>query len=177
MKAKLLWKRIPIVFKSDPNAELNCIGAVVIKLIQREYAQAFRLINEYQSSGRVWSTPTLTALLTRLVAMSRERYFALVSTAYSSIDVDTLAANVGLDAAETCTIAQHSLGWTLDESGKCLLPKKKGQFENSTNYYNDEHFGSVSIVFYCTSESTGNFEIANQTQMRQLTSLVSFLET
>jgi hypothetical protein len=126
MKAKLLWKRIPLILKSDPSSELSCIGAVVKLYVKREYPQAFRLINEYQSSGRVWSTPTLNVLLAQLVAKSRERYFVLVSNAYSSIDVNELASSVGLDVAETCNLALNSLGWSLDDTGKCLLPKKKG---------------------------------------------------
>jgi hypothetical protein len=154
-KAKFLWKRIPAHLKSDAQSELRRVWLVAQNLIQRNYAQAFDHVNANKNIA--WQSEELTRLFDLLVETSRERLFELVRVAYTSIGCHELAQMLGLSEQETSRIAL-SQGWSMDPTNESYLitPKK-----NCANL---------------ASSSTNNI-IPNRTQMQQLTSLVSFLET
>ena len=122
MKAKLLWKRIPSHFKLE-NSELTRLWHIVQCLIQRKYAQAFEIVNQYKQTNLHWQNDELTSLVDFLVEKSKERYFLLVNVAYSSISVQELSLNLGLSCEETSKIAL-SQGWSIDDTKLFLIPKK-----------------------------------------------------
>jgi hypothetical protein len=123
MKAKFLWKRIPSHLKIE-QSELNRLWVLIQLFINRKYAQAFSLANQYKSANQNWSNTELNSLVELLIEKSRERLFELVNVAYSSINVQELATNLGLSQEETTRIAL-SQGWALDDAKNFLMPKKK----------------------------------------------------
>jgi COP9 signalosome complex subunit 8 len=126
MKAKFLWKRLPTHLKSE-NSELYRLWQIARCLIQRKYAQAFEIANQYKQSNQNWQNKELTNLFDYLIEKSKERLFLLVNVAYSSISIRELALNLGLSPEETTKIAQNQ-GWSIDNTNSYLLPKKLGKF-------------------------------------------------
>ena len=154
MKAKFMWKRVPKHFKQlDQNSELNRIWNLAQFLIQRQYAQAFEIVQRFrvQNSNKInfFSNQELNNLLSLLVDKSIERLFDLINTAYSSISIQEMATQFCLNPTDIVKMALGK-GWQLDESKLFLLPKRRQDRE---------------IV-----------EIPNRVQMKQLTNLVSYLE-
>jgi hypothetical protein len=152
MKATLLWKRIPkdvVLTKSDINSELNRIWSLCRCLIDHDYAEAFKIFNNQKL--QTWSSPQLTLLIEELKVKSKENVIDHVSIVYSSISLVKFAAMLGIGSDEATKLAFKN-DWKLDETQTFLLPKAKS---NSGN-----------VTF-----------IPNQTQMKQLTNLVSYLET
>jgi len=111
--AKFLWKRIPLTVKSS-NPELGQVWVVGQKMWTREYAAL------YEALKRDW-TEALKPLMDALRESTRRHAFKLLSTAYSSIQVSELSANVGLSASEAI-IAAKSLGWQHDQTNNLLTP-------------------------------------------------------
>ena len=138
MKAKFLWKRIPIHLKQDTTSELNRLWLLAQFLIQRKYAQAFDMVNRYKSANQNWQHQELTNLVDFLIEKSKERFFQLVNVAYSSISIQEFAINLGLTVEETTRIA-ITQGWTLDNSKTFLIPNKIGthlkKFKKKVNIF------------------------------------------
>ena len=126
MKAKFLWKRLPTHLKSE-NSELHRLWLIAQCLIQRKYAQAFEIVNQYKQSNQNWQNQELRNLIDYLIQKSKERFFLLVNVAYSSISIRELALNLGLSAEETTKIALNQ-GWSIDNTNSFLLPKKLRKF-------------------------------------------------
>ena len=70
MKAKFLWKRIPANLKVE-QSELNRLWVLIQFFINRKYAQAFNLANQYKSANQSWSNAQLNSLVELLVEKSR----------------------------------------------------------------------------------------------------------
>jgi hypothetical protein len=128
MKAKFLWKRIPSYLKIE-NSELNRLWLLAQCLIQRKYAQAFEIVNRYKIANLNWQNQELANLVEFLIEKSKERYFQLVIVAYSSINIQELAINLGLTTDETIKVAL-SQGWTLDSTQSFLIPNNIGKCLN-----------------------------------------------
>lgn len=151
VRAKLLWKRIPNSVKQG--AELARLWNLAQFFIQRQYSNAFELINTHKSaSGQIqfFAQQDLNDLVTLLVEKTVQRLFDLVGVAYSSIRIRELAAMLQKSNDQVVKMALDR-EWLLDESNDYLFPKSK-------------------------QENQADVNIANKVQMNQLTSLVSYLE-
>lgn len=100
MKAKFLWRRIPIEMRQQ-SEELNRIWLIVQLLIQRKYEQAFQVYNQVKTNNQRWSSNDLSELMDNLIEISRQRIFDLVNSAYSSINIQDLANMLGLETLIT----------------------------------------------------------------------------
>jgi hypothetical protein len=155
MKAKFLWKRIPSSLKPQEEnsaSELARLWSLCKLFIQRQYSQAFELINRHNNSSELsfFKNGDLNKILRLLLDKTRERLVDLVSVAYSSINTQELANLLCLDLRETRNLCLQKQNWEQDESGEYLRPGRK--------------------------EASDVVEIPNRIQMNQLTSLVSYLE-
>jgi hypothetical protein len=112
MKAKFLWRRIPIEMRQQ-SEELNRVWLIVQLLIQRKYDQAFQVYNQINANNQCWSSNELNELINYLIDISRQRVFDLVNLAYSSINIQELANMLGLETSIT---------------------KQKGTFYNTITY-------------------------------------------
>lgn len=179
MKAKLLWKRIPLNVKQDTRSELSALWQFSKLFIQRKYAQLFELANQLKSnSNHEWSTSELKSQFERLVEKTQSDLFDLISLAYSSISVRDLSHLFAMsNNPERVVELTNAKGWTLDESRNFLIPKKKRTYQAHNCLFSLYLNLSISIFKYILIESMEIVDIPNQLQMQQLTNLVSFLET
>jgi len=100
MKAKFLWRRIPLEMRQQ-SEELNRVWIIVQLLIQRKYDQAFQVYNQFKENNQVWSSNEFSKLMDYLIEISRQRVMDLVNLAYSSINIQDLANMLGVETAIT----------------------------------------------------------------------------
>lgn len=125
MKAKLLWKRIPVSLKSNVNSELARVWTLCQFLIQRKYKLAFDFANSTRNANTEWSSSELEVLFYKLVELSREKLFDLFNFAYSTISIQELASFLSTTPDEAVAIGLKR-NWKFDESRSFMIPKKLG---------------------------------------------------
>lgn len=118
MKAKLLWKRIPLRLK-DPNTELSKLWPIIQNFILCKYSTAFQQANQFTN----FSNDQFRELFSHFTERMREKLFSLVQIAYSSIRIKDLANFLHLDEEKIVKISLKS-EWEIDETKNYLKPKK-----------------------------------------------------
>jgi len=118
--ARFLWKRIPTEIKAA-NPELANIWKIGQNVWKREYHNIYSLLSVH------WSL-IYQPLATAFTAAFRNRTFALLSRAYSSISAQDCAAILGFSPEEVVKLVTAQ-GWTYDPSTKLIEPKP--QTENN----------------------------------------------
>ncbi|CAC5356668.1 COPS8 [Mytilus coruscus] len=114
-EAKFVWKRIPAQIKTS-TPELTNVWAVGQKIWQRDFPGI------YEAFNKEWSE-SLKPVMDALLAATRKRAFNLVAQAYDSINVDDLAAFVGMPSSEAAQAVQKE-GWDADPQTRFITPKK-----------------------------------------------------
>eukprot|EP01111_Echinosteliopsis_oligospora_P013326 TRINITY_DN475_c0_g1_i1.p1 TRINITY_DN475_c0_g1~~TRINITY_DN475_c0_g1_i1.p1 ORF type:complete len:200 (-),score=42.73 TRINITY_DN475_c0_g1_i1:87-686(-) len=116
--ARFLWKRIPTEIRAA-HPELGLIWKIGQAMWKREYA------NVYASLRVDWS-PLCLPLANALTDQFRQRSYALICKAYTSISVNDAAIILGLAPSDvvTSTTAQ---GWKFDAATNMLSPKQISQ--------------------------------------------------
>ncbi|CAG8531515.1 9596_t:CDS:2 [Scutellospora calospora] len=117
--ARFLWKRLGENVKGS-SKELRLIWDVGVALWQRDYDNMYKLID-----SKTWS-PIIAPLMEQLGENLRERMFALLSEAYSSITIDDVGKYLGLSREEVLSVTNER-GWSVDFSTNMLQPKKTVQ--------------------------------------------------
>jgi len=105
--AKFLWKRIPPL-KKQQNVELAAVWSVGQTLWLRDMPNFYLTARSFQ-----WSA-TIAPIMAQLIESIQEKMVRLIGTAYTSIQVDDVAALLGITAEETGALA-ISRGWTMNE--------------------------------------------------------------
>uniref|UniRef100_A0A224XZB0 COP9 signalosome complex subunit 8 n=1 Tax=Panstrongylus lignarius TaxID=156445 RepID=A0A224XZB0_9HEMI len=111
--AKFLWKRIPASLKSE-NAELRNIWAVGKTMWQRDMKAFYTLVSKTD-----W-TENVASIMAALKDSVRERCLNLVSNAYSSVTVDSVAQLLGV--VDVASLAKEH-GWSVE--GNLVSPVRK----------------------------------------------------
>ncbi|XP_071150680.1 COP9 signalosome complex subunit 8-like [Mytilus edulis] len=114
-EAKFVWKRIPVQIKTS-TPELTNVWAVGQKIWQRDFPGI------YEAFTKEWSE-ALKPVMDALLAATRKRAFNLVAQAYDSINVDDLAAFVGMPSSEAAQAVQKE-GWDADPQTRFITPRK-----------------------------------------------------
>ncbi|CAC5401603.1 COPS8 [Mytilus coruscus] len=114
-EAKFVWKRIPAQIKTS-TPELTNVWAVGQKIWQRDFPGI------YEAFNKEWSE-SLKPVMDALLAATRKRAFNLVAQAYDSINVDDLAAFVGMPSSEAAQAVQKE-GWDADPQTRFITPRK-----------------------------------------------------
>ncbi|XP_053184171.1 COP9 signalosome complex subunit 8 isoform X1 [Scomber japonicus] len=140
--ARYLWKRIPQAIKTA-NPELPAVWAVGQRIWQRDFPGIYTTIAAYQWSENI--LPVMEALR----ESTRQRAYALVAQAYTSITAEDFAAFVGYSVEEAVK-GVVSQGWQADPATRMVMPKKPDP-------------PPVSLV-------------PNEQQLARLTDYVAFLE-
>ncbi|XP_011629734.1 COP9 signalosome complex subunit 8 [Pogonomyrmex barbatus] len=142
--AKYLWKRIPSDMKTA-NEELGRVWTVGQCMWQRNWPAVHTALNVE------WSED-VKDVMTALKDNVRERVMRLISKAYSSLNLATMATMSGmsLDEARQAAIDR---GWTVD--GTIVQPRKQ---------IDEEQYSQSDKI--CLTEE----------QLQKLTQFVSFLE-
>lgn len=139
--AKYLWKRIPQNVKNS-HAELAFIWKVGQKIWQRDFPGVYAALNADWSEN-------VRHIMQALLENVRKRAVHLVSHAYSSINMDDLAASVGMPV-EQAVLAATEQGWKVDVGARMVKP--------------------------CRPSSSPNQGASSEDQLYKLTEFVSFLE-
>lgn len=140
--AKYLWKRIPASVKAS-TTELTQIWAVGQHMWQRDFAAVYRALNAVK-----WSD-TVAEIMMLVQDKVRTRAVDLISQAYSSITLDTVASMTGL-TVEVAGAACVEKGWHVEADTHMVHPIRP------------------------KIESSGH--ISSEDQLFKLTDFVSFLE-
>ncbi|XP_011693555.1 PREDICTED: COP9 signalosome complex subunit 8 [Wasmannia auropunctata] len=143
--AKYLWKRIPADLKAA-HEELGRVWTVGQCMWQRNWPAVHTALNVE------WSED-IKDVMVALKANVRERVMRLISKAYSSLNLTTMATMSGMSSDEARQAAIDR-GWTVD--GAVVQPRKQTV---------DEEQYSQSDKICLTEE-----------QLQKLTQFVSFLE-
>ncbi|XP_015510728.1 COP9 signalosome complex subunit 8 [Neodiprion virginianus] len=139
--AKYLWKRIPANVKANSN-ELQQVWLVGQRMWQRDWPAV------HAALSTEWSED-INSIMNALKENVRERAVILISEAYSSLTLITLASMTGLSAPEAQTLATER-EWKIE--GDMVQPKRIDK---------DYHLGQNSLT---------------EDQLHKLTQFVSFLE-
>jgi COP9 signalosome complex subunit 8 len=107
--ARFLWKRIPPL-KKQHSLELTAVWTVGQALWRKDMPNFYQTARSFQ-----WS-PTIAPIMTQLIASIQEKMVRLIGTAYTSIQVDDVAALLGLSSPEVEVLAQGR-GWTKSIEG------------------------------------------------------------
>lgn len=140
--ARYLWKRIPQAIKTA-NPELTAVWAVGQRIWQRDFPGIYTAIAAHQ-----W-TENILPVMEALRESTRQRAYALVAQAYTSIAAEDFAAFVGYSVEEAVK-GVVSQGWQADPATRMVMPKKPDP-------------PPVSLV-------------PNEQQLARLTDYVAFLE-
>jgi len=111
--ARFLWKRIPTEIKAALPEFAN-IWRIGQSMWKREYN------NIYAALSINWP-PAYQVLATKLLDQFRQRTFALLSRAYTSIRVNDAAVILGLSPADAIK-ATTQKGWQLEQATNTLKP-------------------------------------------------------
>ncbi|KAI4465029.1 cop9 signalosome complex subunit 8 [Holotrichia oblita] len=140
--AKYLWKRIPPTVKAN-TTELGQIWAVAQHMWQRDFAAVYKALNTVK-----WSD-TVAEIMMLVQDKVRSRAVDLISQAYSSITLDTIASMTGL-TIEVAGGACMEKGWHIEADTHIVRPIRP-KIENCGH-------------------------ISSEDQLFKLTDFVSFLE-
>ncbi|XP_011495643.1 PREDICTED: COP9 signalosome complex subunit 8 [Ceratosolen solmsi marchali] len=140
--AKYLWKRIPINIKNSCS-DVRSIWTVAQKMWQRDWPAVHIALN-------VEWNKNVADIMNALKERIRERAIILISEAYSSLDITTLAKMIGLSPEESRKIAIEK-GWHV--VGTIIKPHK---------IYKQQTSSTVEAI--------------TEEQLYKLTQFVSFLE-
>ncbi|XP_017775257.1 PREDICTED: COP9 signalosome complex subunit 8 [Nicrophorus vespilloides] len=140
--AKCLWKRIPANIKSS-TAELGQIWAVGQHMWKREFPQIYKALTAVK-----WSD-IVAEIMKHVQDKVRLRAVDLISHAYSSITLETVAQMTGL-TVEVAGAACIEKGWHIEADTRMVHPVRP------------------------SPEPSGH--ISSEDQLYKLTDFVSFLE-
>ncbi|CAG8586773.1 10286_t:CDS:2 [Paraglomus brasilianum] len=114
--ARFLWKRIPEEIKTS-SEQLRAVWEVATDLWQRDYTPVY-----YSVEQKPW-TPLIGSLMKKVAETLRERIFALLSEAYSSITVEEVSNFIGVPVDRVAQVTAER-GWIYDAATNTLQPKK-----------------------------------------------------
>ncbi|KAF7278056.1 COP9 signalosome subunit 8 [Rhynchophorus ferrugineus] len=115
--AKFLWKRIPLTVKNT-NPELGEIWKVGQHLWKSDFTATYASLNGFN-----WSE-TVSEIMRNVQDVVRQRAVDLISQAYSSITLDTVASMTGL-SVDVCAAACLERGWRVEPDTKMVYPVRK----------------------------------------------------
>ncbi|GLV42370.1 hypothetical protein CBL_03107 [Carabus blaptoides fortunei] len=108
--AKYLWKRVPPSVKSA-NAEIGQIWTIGQQMWQRDFPSAYKALMVVTWSEHV------ADIMKAVQENVRSRAVDLITQAYSSISLETVAGMTGL-ASEQAVAASLERGWAVDSDRK-----------------------------------------------------------
>ncbi|XP_012257380.1 COP9 signalosome complex subunit 8 [Athalia rosae] len=137
--AKFLWKRIPANVKSF-STELQQVWLVGQRMWQRDWAAVHTALNVE------WSED-ISSIMNALKVSVRDRAIHLISEAYSSLTLTTLATMTGLSVSDAQSAAVEK-GWIID--GDMVEPKRidKEQSMPHTNLTEDQLYKLTQFVSF-----------------------------
>jgi len=114
--ARFLHQRLPEQLKND-TSEIKAIWQVGSAMWQHQYSAVYLAIEQFK-----WS-PVMAQLVLALSISIRERTFALITDAYSSITVQAAAEYMGMTLEQVVAVATER-GWVHDATNQILQPVK-----------------------------------------------------
>ena len=145
-------------------------------LILRKYKIAFQLSNQYSTQ---WSSDELRTLINALINKTKDNLFNLIANAYSSISIHEFSNLLNVSNDEAVNVGIRN-GWSLDESKAYLLPVKQGTYILSdmiSLLYVISRISFSILIYNYYLDKEKLKPIPSHVQMKQLTNIVSFLET
>ena len=142
LQAKFLWQRVPAASKEEEGgAELGRLWELGRQMWARDTAGVYRAM------AGPWNFPQVCQVMDRLASALRQSHLRLVGEAYSSIQLDQLAAHLGMEQEEAAGMAERE-GWTVDRGAGVVSPCRGKQGMLGHTSTEDQLDRIISFVSY-----------------------------